>query len=123
MMGRKKSDNRVGAQSTASNGMQMTCIAYRGYHDIDVQFEDGCIVEHKNWRNFLNGHIHYPYAGRNKVGVQSMATNGMQMTCVAYRHSRDIDVQFEDGVIVEHRSWGAFLKGYIRHPHVKVKKV
>lgn len=59
----------------------------------------------------------------NRVGVQSTASNGMQMTCIVYRGSRDIDIQFEDGVIIEHRSWDAFLKGNIRHPHVKVKKV
>ena len=34
-------------------GMEATCIAYRGTHDIDVQFEDGTIVEHKSKYHLL----------------------------------------------------------------------
>ncbi len=38
-------------------GMEATCIAYRGTHDIDVQFEDGTIVEHKSKVSFVRGQI------------------------------------------------------------------
>ena len=42
------------------NGMNATCIAYRGSGDIDVQFEDGTIVRNKDKSKFLKGNIGYP---------------------------------------------------------------
>lgn len=35
----------------------MTVIRYRGCHDIDVQFEDGTIVQHKRYSNFKKGNM------------------------------------------------------------------
>ena len=78
--------------------MQMTCVAYRGNTDVDVQFEDGTLAEHKAWDAFLKGYIRHPYAATSrvntsdKIGVESTAANGMQMTCVAYRGCMDVVV-------------------------------
>ena len=40
------------------------------------------------------------------------------MTIIAYRNANDIDVQFEDETIVEHRTYDDFLKGKIANPNV-----
>ena len=37
--------NRIGETNIANNGQTMTIIEYRGFHDIDVQFEDGTVVK------------------------------------------------------------------------------
>lgn len=37
------------------------------------------------------------------------------MKIVAYRNKRDIDIQFEDGVIVEHRKYSDFKAGAIKN--------
>ena len=38
----------------------MTIIKYRKYKNIDIQFEDGTIIKHKRYDNFLNGKIRNP---------------------------------------------------------------
>ena len=38
-------------------GLKATVIAYRGCHDIDVQFKNKIIVSHKTWDAFVKGGI------------------------------------------------------------------
>ena len=57
----------------------------------------------------------------NRVGEQIRAKNGLMMTIIAYRNVRDIDIQFEDGVIVTHKAYYNFTKGLIKHPNVLVQ--
>ena len=45
--------------------------------------------------------------------------NGLLATCVAYRSAVDIDIKFEDGTIVEHRTKAQLLNGGILHPKYK----
>ena len=108
--------DRIGETNTANNGLKMTIIAYRSATDIDIQFEDGSIVEHKQYTNFKNGQI---YVKMNRVGETNTANNGMKMTIIAYRKSDDIDVQFEDGTIVEHKRYGDFKRGAVSNVPVK----
>ena len=42
--------------------------------------------------------------------------NGERMTIVRYGGALDIDVQFDDGTILEHRQYGHFKKGEIKNP-------
>lgn len=105
-------------------GMNATCIFYRGARDIDVQFEDGTIVKNRAKSEFLSGKIHNPSLKRKKVfpvktgclGEERLMNNGLKATCVAYRARHDIDVAFEDGVLVQHRTKQNFERGSIRHP-------
>ena len=81
--------SRVGATTTAKNGLMMTIIAWRNVHDIDVQFDDGTIVYHKHYRNFLLGTIGHPNykidRKDDRVGLTSHANNGMKITIIHYR--------------------------------------
>lgn len=110
--------NRVGEEKIANNGQKMKVIAWRNAQDIDVQFEDGIIVYHKPYQRFKNGHILNPEFTYNRVGLTNIATNGMQIKIIAYRSSQDLDVKFEDGVIVEHRAYKEFKEGKIGHPQI-----
>ena len=114
--------DRTGETSIASNGMTMKIIVCRGSHDIDVQFEDGAISQHKTYDAFLSGKIMHPNASSYtswRVGETNLANNGQQMKIVKYRSATDIDIQFEDGTVVEHKTYSAFKKGEVINPSIQ----
>ena len=105
---KSKKDNRVGEKTKASNGQMMEIIAYRGWDDIDVKFEDETIVHNRTYGKFLLGHIKNPNKKTERKGNKSkrfrgdrtgeigIASNGMSMKIIEYRNSGDVDVEFED---------------------------
>lgn len=48
---------RLGQQVRNGTGELMTIIAYRGSKDVDVRFEDGTVVEHVMYQNFVKGYV------------------------------------------------------------------
>ena len=52
----------------------------------------------------------------NRIGEINYNTKNEKMTIIAYRSCEDIDIQFEDGVIIYNRKYGNFKKGLIKHP-------
>ena len=60
-MSRAKNDKVVGEVGYNNNGERMTIVRYGNYYDIDVQFDDGTIVEHRRYGHFLKGQIKNPY--------------------------------------------------------------
>ena len=117
----KNAAERVGLTKIAKNGLSMTIIAYRSKTDVDIQFEDGYLAEHKNFANFVAGTVCNPQADARKkymyIGQTAVAKNGMSMTVIDWRNARDVDIQFEDGTVVKHKAFGNFQKGYIAHPN------
>lgn len=109
--------------------MNMTIIAFRKYNDLDVRFDDGFIAEHKSYNNFISDSIlnknfaEHPSGLRiltvknERLGQKSKAKNGQMMTIIAYRGHNDVDIQFEDGVIVTRVSYSNFLIGNVRNPY------
>ena len=98
----------------------MTIVAYRRSVDIDVRFEDGYVAYHKTYDSFKKGKIGNPnksYTADNHIDETAIATNGQEMTIIAYRNTNDIDVQFEDGYVTYHTRYHPFKKGGIRNPH------
>lgn len=123
---RTRLKSKVGESATANNGLKMTIVAYRGTADIDIQFEDGVVVYNKTYTSFKCGEIGHPDVRTQihpdlYVGQVSVAKNRLQMTIIAYHRNDDIDVQFEDGVIVYHHTHAAFLRGEISHPSINAK--
>ena len=120
-----KSLNYILGETKLMNcGMKATCIVYRDSNDIDVQFEDGTIVQHKSKNSFDTCSIRNSnYSKSSCKGTVKMQNCGMNATCIAYRRANDIDVQFEDGLILYHRGKGEFLDGRIRNRNLKVKKL
>lgn len=110
--------DRVGETRVMNCGMKATIIRYGGYNDIDVRFEDGVIVEHKRYRAFENGNIANPNFNP-RLGETKMMNCGMEATIIRYGGSADIDVRFEDGIVVEHREYREFEKGGIINPNIK----
>ena len=71
-----------------NDGERMTIIRYGDAHDIDVQFDDGTILQHRRYCNFLRGKISNPmtpsvydigYMGIGKF--KSRDENGKQTKC------------------------------------------
>jgi hypothetical protein len=118
-----KNSLRLGEESLAINGMKMKIIAYRSNEDIDIQFEDGTVVYNKQYGNFKRGSISNPKTDSkirknelNRVGKINKSKNGMLMKIVGYRSCDDIDIQFEDGLIVKNKKYKKFCEGYIGYP-------
>ena len=118
--------NRIGESAIANCGMKMTIVAYRGAMDIDVEFDDGTVVLHKTYSHFQKGNIKNPKLAKSfdtlcREGEQNVAKNGLQMTIIVYRNTRDIDVQFDDKekTIVRHKTYQCFKRGEIKNPNQK----
>ena len=52
--------DRTGEFGVSNSGERMTIIRYGNVHDIDVQFDDGTILQHKQYSNFKVGNIRNP---------------------------------------------------------------
>lgn len=48
-----------------------------------------------------------------KLGVTKMMNCGLKATVITYRDSHDIDLQFENNIIVPHKAWNSFIHGHI----------
>lgn len=111
--------NRIGETSISAMGQKMTIIEYYAWNDVTVRFEDGTVVENRTYTQFVNGTIGNPNFYNSRIGEVNIATNGMKMKIIEYRSSSNITVQFEDGTIVENKSYGVFKSGKIGNPNVK----
>lgn len=111
-------ENRVGQTVQNKNGELMTLVAYRGFNDIDIQFADGTVAEHRTYVSFRDGKVDKPTYCR--LGEESVATNGMKIKIIEYRNAGDIDIQFEDGVVLQHKQYSSFKRGSIAHPQKNI---
>lgn len=118
-------DFRVGETLMANNGQLMTIIAYRGANDIDVRFEDGTVVENRDYGKFKEGKIRHPGLPSKRIepatltdhtGETGTASDGSRIKIIVFRGYEDIDVEFEDGTVSEHRQYMQFKRGEIRNP-------
>ena len=115
----------VGYTQTNRQGLNFTVIEYRNRKDIDIQFEDGLIIEHipvtKINQNTLN-HPDYPIVSlkrtpvSERLGEIKLNNQGRKMAIIAYRTESDIDVQFENGFIVTNTQYQLFERGTISDP-------
>ena len=101
----------TGKRKLMKCGQYATVIADRGSHDIDVQFDDGTIVYNRERANFNRGNVK---PDGNILGMKKTMNNGMIATVIADNGWDDIDVQFENGIIVKHRRRDHFKKGSIK---------
>ena len=111
--------DRLGETRMMNCGMKATIIRYGRCDDIDVRFEDGALVEHKDYSKFKKGKIANPNFN-SRLGKTRVMKCGMEATIIRYGGATDIDVRFEDGAIMEHMIYSKFKKGSIAHPNTKV---
>lgn len=122
----------VGKEQKMKCGLNATIIYCKSYEYINVRFEDGTIIEHSTYSSFKNGTISYPTSQNNqrrkdfredRIGKKRMINCGMEAEIIVYRKYDDIDVQFENGFIVEHRKYDSFLRGSINNPSISKKNI
>ena len=61
-------------------------------------------------------------AKTNRLGETRMMNCGMEATIIRYGKAIDIDVRFEDGTVVKHKSYSKFKKGGIANPNIKASR-
>lgn len=109
--------DRIGETMLNNQNLEMTIIAYRSSADLDVQFEDGTVVKNRTYQTFQNGSIKDPnmnvYASR--LHEKRIMNNGMVAEIIRYASSHDIDVKFDDGVVIEGTTYGQFCDGSLRN--------
>ena len=82
----------------------------------------GKIREHVSYYQFKNGDVKYDKTNEilndhtYHIGEKTVCTNEMIATIIAYRSSQDIDIQFDDGLIVEHVIYNSFRQKSFTHP-------
>lgn len=111
--------NRLDETRMMNCGMEATIIRYSRRDDIDVRFEDGTVIEHRQYNQFERGNIANPNFKATRLGETRMMKCGMKATIIRYGKYTDIDVRFEDGTIIEHRQYIQFKKGGIANPNFK----
>ncbi len=128
----KHDADRIGETRRATNGMMMEIIDSRGAYNLTIRFEDGTVVSGKQYCHFKKGQIGHPTVKAPKTksdglvrqdrrvsrtGEEGVSNRGQKMTVIACRGNKDLDVMFEDGTVVEHRTWADFRNGSIRNPN------
>ena len=114
---------RVGQKTYSKSAKQsVIIIRYNSANDIDVQFENGEVRYGVSYTAFKRGQLPLPGQGRKemkqtRLGEQKIMKNGMMAKIVSYHNASDIEVEFEDGVIVKNKDYEDFCKGTIGHPH------
>jgi len=119
----------IGETIITNSGRKATIIAWRNKTDIDIEFEDGIIVSHKQYNNAKRGSIAHPEDGKfgakwkypNRLGEESISLKGEKMKIVVFTDAHNFDVQFEDDTIVHCTSYSDFCKGAIKNPNYLAK--
>ena len=102
-----------------NNGQKAKVIAYRGVNDVEIEFEDNTIVTNRSLNTFRKGSVRNPNYNNNREGEERIMHNGQKAKIINYRSFKDIDIEFEDGTIVEHRTYQHFKDGFIAKPWLK----
>lgn len=113
--------DRIGETKKMNCGLWATIIAYKNQYNMDIQFEDGKIRYGVQYEKFQRGSILHPdetkeAKAQRRMGETRMMNCGKKATIIAYRTSHDIDVQFEDGVIVCNKKYSRFQNGSVGYP-------
>ena len=124
---------RINEKRTMKDGHEAQIIAYRGACDIDIKFDTGEVQCNKTYRSFLAGGLRVSKEKKEKqaqkqkveslkaerIGETLTMNNGLAAIVIAYRTANDIDVRFEDGVVVKNKAYSSFKNGHIAHPTKK----
>ena len=119
--------NRVGEVAVMNCGLKATIIKFKNTKNITVQFEDG-LLKKTNYGCFKKGTISHSEKATNiviaeRIGEVKYMNNGLKAKIIKYNNKNDIDVEFEDGAVVQNRTYGEFLKRKIASPNLSAKGI
>lgn len=55
----------------------------------------------------------------NRLGEENTNSQGLHMTIIKYNSARNIDIMFDDGLIVTDKNYGSFKRGLIKNSNFK----
>ncbi len=120
----------LGCTMVMKNGLEANIIAYETSKNITIQFEDGCVVEHRKLYNFKKGEIQHPNicttsakARKKWIGCRKIMKNGLEATIIDYESADNITVRFADGFVTSNKRLDAFNSGGIANPNVHTSNV
>lgn len=113
-------DSYIGKEVLCKNGLKATIInAYykkaknnNNVIRVDVQFTDGVIAKDISYTHYLNGYVKYPL-NKKYIGQTNTNTKGRIMKIINYHSANNVDVEFEDGVVVYNKTYANFKKHHI----------
>lgn len=121
---RNLKEERVLETNKMNCGEICTIIEYFNANNITVQFEDGKIIKNIQYCRFKKGEIK-KIPNKElldiRVGETRMMSCGMNATIIKYNKNSDINIEFEDGYVSEHKSYKEFLKGKIHNKNINYK--
>lgn len=103
-------EDRIGLTRLMNNGLQATITAYRGAHDIDIQFSNGAKVFNKYYHDFAIGLVRCPMLVEyieDYINVTNANTNPHTVFMI------DLD---DESVLVG-KPWGVNGCGYVIRSH------
>lgn len=113
---------RLHMKKRMNNGLLAEIIRYHARNDITVRFEDG-VEKDTTFGQFLKGTVSHPDLdsykiqtrkdAQKRIGEEKLNTDGHMMKIICYTDSGDIDIERDDGLIAEHRSYQNFQRGSI----------
>lgn len=119
---------RLGETRVMLNGMEASIIEYNSASDVTVRFSDGFLRRHVTYNSFVRGSIRNPNVYsvchskgqksclEKRLGEMRMMSCGIYATIINYKNCNNIDVRFEDGVVVYNTKYTLFKTGKIKHP-------
>ena len=117
-------DGQLNETKKMLNGMMATIIKYESNTNIDVQFEDGEIRHNVTYNSFISGRLLHPNQiterqTQGRIGETNQMRNGLQAKIIQYNGYYNVDIQFEDGVVVQHQRYEKFKSGEVPHPNIQ----
>lgn len=119
--GRMRKAERIGESYIQKNGLRLTIVGSGKVSSCRAAFDDGVEIEAK-YSSIVNGTVRHPKENEalkieSRIGETSVAANGQKMTIIAATDKRNVTVRFEDGTIVDRRSYQMFKEGHIENPN------
>ena len=120
-----RAKDRIGESRVMNNGQEAAIVCYRSATDIDVRFTVGYIAKHVTYSNFKRGGISNPNISlkKQRLGECRFMNNGMKATITRYNKATDLEIKFEDGLVVSCYNYNNFRNGLISHPSVTVAAI
>ena len=118
---KSKLRDKTGEVRQMSNGMTAKIIHYTNSKIVDVEFEDGVVRKNCAYKEFKNGHIAHPSQtsesmAKNRLGEKRKMNCGLTATITGYDSYHNVEITFEDGIIISSVDYGQFSSGSISHP-------
>lgn len=106
-----------GYKKRSNNGLMMEVVERLPKNRLLVRFENG---EEKvtTITSFADGSVASDKARKEEIYRKTVANfQGLTMRIKEYRGTKDVDVVFDDGTVIKHRTFDMFNRGKVRNPN------